>query len=106
LFRRGSTTGNRYLPAATFLFSRTERMRIEFPVPADARPGAGRMLDRAGQPLPIPVTPAGRTDDAGTHWLTADITLAPLGASDYVIELSFTAAGTEHKTVTAIRVTR
>ena len=106
LFRRGSTTGNRYLPAATFLFSRTERMRIEFPVPADARPGAGRMLDRAGQPLPIPVTPAGRTDDAGTHWLTADITLAPLGAGDFVIEMSYIAAGTEHKTVTAIRVTR
>ena len=106
VFRRGPTTGNRYLPAATFLFSRTERVRIEFSMPASALPGTARMLDRAGQPLPVPVAATARTDDSGTHWLTADITLAPLGAGDYVIEMSFTAAGSEHKTVTAIRVTR
>jgi len=106
LFRRGSSTGNRYLPAATFLFSRTERVRIEFSVPTDAKPGASRMLDRAGQPLAVPVTMTARADDAGNHWLTGDITLAPLGAGDFVIEMSFTAGGTEHKTVTAIRVTR
>jgi VWFA-related protein len=106
LFRRGPTTGNRYLPAATFLFSRTERVRIEVPIPAGAKPANGRLLDKAGQPLEVPVTLSARTDDAGTHWLTADITLAPLGAGDYVVETSFTGEGVEHKAVTAIRVTR
>jgi VWFA-related protein len=106
LFRRGSSTGNRYLPAATFLFSRTERLRIEFPVAAGAGPGSGRMLDRAGKPLPVPVAMTARTDAAGAHWITGDVTLAPLGAGDFVIEMSFTAGGTEHKAVTAVRVTR
>jgi VWFA-related protein len=106
LYRRGPSTGNRYQPAATFLFSRTERARIEIPVPADAKAGGGRMLDRAGQPLPVPVTLAIRTGENGMHWVTADVTLAPLGAGDYVVETSFTTAGGEEKVVTALRVTR
>jgi len=106
LFRRGPATGNRVTPAATFLFSRTERMRVEIPAPADAKPGSGRMLDRAGQPLPLPVVMGEKTDEAGRRWIVADVTLAPLGAGDYVIELSFTAGGSENKTVTAIRVGR
>ncbi len=105
-FRRGPTTGNRYLPAATFLFNRTERARIEFPVPADAKAGTGRMLDRTGNALSVPVAVTTRTDDRGAVWVTGDITLAPLGAGDYVVEMTFTTAGTEQKTVTAIRVTR
>jgi hypothetical protein len=64
------------------------------------------MLDRAGQPLPVPVTLAIRTGENGMHWVTADVTLAPLGAGDYVVETSFTTAGGEEKVVTAIRVTR
>jgi VWFA-related protein len=106
LFRRGPTTGNRYLPAATFLFSRTERVKIEIPVPAGTKTGSGRMLDRSGQPLSVPVAVTTRTDAGGTHWLTADITLAPLGAGDYIVETGLTTPGGEEKTVTAIRVTR
>jgi VWFA-related protein len=106
LYRRGPATGNRVLPAATFLFSRTERLRVEIPAPADAKPGSGRLLDRAGQPLSVPVVTGEKTDDAGRRWIVADVTLAPLGAGDYVIELSFTAGGRENKTVTAIRVGR
>jgi VWFA-related protein len=106
LFRRGPATGNRLLPAATFLFSRTERVRVEIPVGAAAKPGTGRLLDRGGQPLPVPVTVATRTDDAtGRHWITADVTLAPLGAGDYTIEVSML-SGSEHKVMTAIRVVR
>ena len=108
LFRRGLSTGNRLLPAASFQFSRTERVRLEFPVGADTKPGAGRLLDKAGEPLAIPVTIGERTDQqTGQHWLTADITLAPLSAGDYVVELSHDASGgVQHKVITAIRVTR
>jgi hypothetical protein len=106
LFRRGASTGNRYVPAATFLFSRTERVRIEVPMPAGATPAGGRMLDKAVQRLEVPVALSTRTDEAGTQWLTADVTLAPLGAGDYLVETSFTVDGAEHKAVTAIRVTR
>jgi VWFA-related protein len=107
LFRRGLSTGNRLLPAASFQFSRTERVRLEFPVGADRKPGAGRLLDRAGEPLAIPVTIGERTDQqTGQRWLTADITLAPLSAGDYAVEVSHEAGGVHQKVITAIRVTR
>jgi len=107
IYRRGPATGNRLLPAASFQFSRTERAHLEFPIAADAKPAAGRLLDKAGQPLTVPVTVGERTDDqTGQHWLTADITLAALGAGDYAIEVAMNSAGAEQKVVTAIRVTK
>lgn len=107
IFRRGPTTGNRVTPAASFQFSRTERARLEFPAGADAKAGAARLLDKAGQPLAIPVTVGERTDDqTGQRWLTADVAFAPLAAGDYVIELNVTTAAGEQKVVTAIRVGR
>jgi VWFA-related protein len=106
LFRRGMSTGNRVEPAADFRFSRTERLRLEVPLPPAARPGSGRLLDRNAQPLPVPVQTAERTDDAGQRWLTADATLAALGAGDYVVEVSYMDGGVERSVQTAIRVTR
>ena len=71
------------------------------------KPGQGRLLDRTGQALQVPVTIGERTDMAtGQRWVTADVTLAPLGAGEYVIEVSALGAGAERKTLTAIRVTR
>jgi VWFA-related protein len=107
LFRRGPSTGNRIQPAASFQFSRTERVRLEVPIDAGVTPGAARLLDKMGQPLAIPVTVTERTDaDGGQRWLTADVTLAPLAPGDYAIELSATVAGAEQRVVTAIRVGR
>jgi len=106
LFRRGPSTGNRVQPAADFRFSRTERLRLELPVPADAAPGTGRFLDRNGTPLQIPVQIAEKKDEDGQRWITADAILSPLGAGDYVVEVTYNAAGAEQRVVTAIRVTR
>jgi VWFA-related protein len=106
LFRRGPATGNRVHPAATFRFSRTERLRLELPIAADATLGSARLLDRNAQPLPLPVQIADKTGDDGQRWLTADATLSALGAGDYVVEVSYGAGGTEQKVLTAIRVTR
>jgi VWFA-related protein len=106
LFRRGPSTGNRVQPAADFRFSRTERLRLELPIPADATPGSGRLLDRNAQPLQVPVQVSNKKDPGGQHWLTADATLSALGAGDYVVEVVYTTAGTEQRVLTAIRVTR
>jgi hypothetical protein len=106
LFRRGPSTGNRVQPAADLRFSRTERLHLELPIPPDAALGAGRILDRNGQTLQVPLAVADKQDADGQRWLTADTTLSPLGAGDYLLEVAFTAAGTERKVVTAIRVTR
>ena len=107
LFRRGLTTGNRLLPAASFQFSRTERVRLEFPAVNDSKTATGRLLDKAGEPLAIPVTIGERTDaQTGQRWVTADITLAPLSAGDYAVELTRGDAAAQQKIVTAIRVTK
>lgn len=106
LYRRGPATGNRLQPAGEPVFSRTERLRIELPAAADRTLGSGRLLDRNGSPIELPVTLGERVDDGGRRWLTADITLAPLGAGDYVMELTGAINGTEQKALTAIRVTR
>jgi VWFA-related protein len=107
LFRRGPTTANRVVPAATFLFGRTERARLEFPVGADAKATGGRLLDRANQPLAVPVAVGERTDaQSGQRWLTADITLAALAAGDYAVELTIARAAGEQRVLTAIRVGR
>jgi VWFA-related protein len=107
LFRRGLSTGNRLLPAASFQFSRTERVRLEFPAVNDSKTAAGRLLDKAGEPLAIPVTVGERTDaQTGQRWITAEITLAPLAAGDYAVELTRGDAAAQQKIVTAIRVTK
>jgi VWFA-related protein len=107
VFRRGPGTGNRVLPAASFQFSRTERARLEFPVGASVKPGTGRLLDKAGKPLAIPVTLGERTDEqTGQRWITADIVLAPLGTGDYAVELVVITATMEQKVLTALRVAK
>lgn len=100
LFRRGSSTGNQWQPAGDPRFSRTERVRLDVAAAGEA---TGRVLDRNGAALSPPVTIGERTDaDSGQRWVTADVTLAPLGPGDYVIELQVG----EERVLTALRVTR
>jgi hypothetical protein len=107
LFRRGLTTGTRYLPAADQRFSRTERLRLELPVDANAKPGAGRFLDRAGQPMPLAVTVGERRDESsGQRWITAEVTLAPLSGGDYGIEVEVIRATKSERIVSGIRIVR
>jgi len=106
-FKRGVTTGNRWLPVGDLRFSRTERLRLEWPVGPDSKPGAGRVLDKAGQPLQVPVTVSERTDAAnGQRWITAELALAPLSNADYALEVEMVGAPTTQKVVAGIRVVR
>ena len=51
-----------------------------------------------GKTLPVPIATGERTDAAtGQKWLTADLTLAPLGAGDYAIELTVQRGGRAHE---------
>ena len=107
LFRRGIATGNRLVPAADLRFSRTERVRLELPVEADAKPGSGRLLDRTGQPTQVPVTVGERVDEAtGQRWITADVVLAALSGGDYAIEIEVIGGDKSQRIVSAIRVVR
>ena len=107
IFHRGPATGNQVQPAPGRVFPRSERLRMEMEAEAGTPVWTGVLLDRNGAATIVPVTTGERTDAAtGQRWLTADITLAPLGAADYVVELTTTTAGQQKKTLVGIRVTQ
>ena len=107
VLHRGPSTGNQVQPADGRIFPRSERVRLEMEAAAGAPLWTGVLLDRNGTKTAVPVVAGERTDAAtGQRWLTADITLAPLGAGDYVVELSTTTGADTHKSLVAIRVTQ
>ena len=72
-------------PMADFLYRRTERVHVEWPVRGSLDERGARLLDRRGQPLTLTVT----TTDGGTAerpLLVVDLNLAGLTEGDYVIE--------------------
>ena len=91
--------------AADPIFRRTERVHLEWPVDAAGDSRGGRLLNRQGEPLPVPVALSERAEGDRTV-LTADLQLAPLAPSDYVIELSVTRGEKTTQQWLAIRVIR
>ncbi|HVZ21059.1 MAG TPA: VWA domain-containing protein [Vicinamibacterales bacterium] len=88
LWRRGPSTGPRFMTTADPRFERTERIRVELPTTAMGTPVA-HLLDRAGSILPVPVPVSTRQDQAGGfRWIVADLALAPLGLGDYAIAVT------------------
>ncbi len=88
VWRRGPTTGPRHVQTASTRFRREDRLRLEFATRLDDTPQA-RLVDRTGSPLQVPVAATTRADrdDEGLRWVVAEVTLAPLAAGDYEIEL-------------------
>jgi hypothetical protein len=98
--RRGPTTGLQYRRTADPRFQRSERIRLELAT-TTAAPAVARLLDRAGNPLAIPVQVSARPDPAGAfQWIVVDASLAPLAPADYAIEVT---QGTD-KQLTGFRV--
>jgi VWFA-related protein len=100
LSRRGPTTGVRYVPTAVPQFSRTERVRIEVPKDAGTTAVSAEILDRAGKAVNVPVHASTRVEGSVT-WASAEVSLAPLAAGDYLVRLM---AGSQ-SVVTAFRLT-
>ena len=106
-YRRGPTTANKQVPTADLRFTRADRVHLELPVTASTQPGNGRLLDRTGHPLAVPVTIAERTDaGTGQKWITADVILAPLAPADYGVEIGMTDAGAETRVIAGLRLVR
>ena len=92
--RRGPSTGLAYIATADPRFRRTERLRVEVPIAAEGFTGSGRLLTREAQATPLVVTFSSRTDQTTQqHFAVGDVTLAPLAAGEYVLELSLTKDG-------------
>jgi VWFA-related protein len=103
VFRATPAPASPLRAVADFRYRRTERVHVEWPVLAALDRREARLLDRNGQPLPVPVNLTER-DVNGRPSVAADVNLAPLTAGDYVIELTVgSGAGTERKLI-AIRV--
>jgi VWFA-related protein len=101
LYRRGPATGGQERPTADRRFRRSERLRVEVPVSGEG-PASARLLDRTGTPLAVPLETAARARPDGSRWASVQLALAPLGPSDYLIEL--TAGGV--RTLVAFRIVR
>ena len=100
LWRRGPTTGTQYLRTADPRFQRSDRVRLELPAMGEGKP-TGRMLDRLGNPMFVPVQVSEKPDPSGAfRWIVADATLAPLTNGDYAIEVVLGTA----KQITAFRL--
>ena len=100
LWRRGPTTGVRFVATADPRFSRTERVRLELPTRSMGMASA-RLLDRQGGSLAVPLSVSDRIDASDSvRWIVVEGTLAPLAPGDYAIEV--TLDGTTR--VTAIRI--
>ena len=87
LWRRGPSTGPRYSVTADPRFTRTERIRLELPT-RTTMPATATLLDRSRKPMRLPIQVSERADDGSDfHWVVVDLTLAPLAAGDYAIEV-------------------
>ena len=92
LWRRGPSTGPRHVMTADPRFQRNERVRFEMATTMTGM-ATGRMLDRNGNPMQVPVQISERADASGSFkWIVADATLAPLAAGDYAVEVTLGSA--------------
>jgi VWFA-related protein len=91
------------VPAASFVFTRDERVRLEWPVLGPVERFTARLLDRYGLPLKTGVTVE---DQAvlGARRLIANVVLTPLGRGDYVVELTAFAGEQKELHYLALRV--
>jgi hypothetical protein len=71
---------------ADFVYRRTERVHVEWPLLGAIDRREARLIARNGQVVPLPVALSERTEDGQTI-IAADLLLAPLAPADYAIEL-------------------
>lgn len=88
LWRRGLSTGPRYLRTADPRFMRSDRLKLELAT-AVPTPATARILDRNRNELSVPAHVSERADPSGAfRWVVVDATLAPFAAGDYAVEVT------------------
>lgn len=97
VWRRGPSTGPRFVQTATSRFQRQDRLRLEFATRLDGTP-IGRLVDRAGNVLQVPVVAQSRPDEdeVGLRWVVAEVALAPLAQGEYEVEVEVPSGGTHN----------
>jgi len=88
MWRRGLSTGPRYLRTADPRFMRSDRLKLELATSV-ATPAKARILDRNHNELSVPAQVSERPDPSGLfRWIVVDATLAPFAAGDYSVEVT------------------
>jgi VWFA-related protein len=87
----------------TFVFDRTERIRLEWSVRGVVDRVDARLLDRLRHPLAASI-PAALDTSRTPAVIVAELPLTALAHGDYVIELTVTAGVTTDRNLTAFRV--
>jgi len=88
IWRRGLSTGPRYLRTADPRFMRSDRLKLELATAAPTQATA-RILDRNRNELSVPAQVSERDDASGAfRWIVVDATLAPFAAGDYAVEVT------------------
>ena len=90
--RRGPSTGLAYVKMTEARLRRTERLRLEVPMPEGATNAAGRILNTQKQALPLTVTYSTQEMNGRTVGI-ADVILAPLAIGEYSLEVSYDVNG-------------
>ncbi|HEY6356614.1 MAG TPA: hypothetical protein VIX35_00135, partial [Vicinamibacterales bacterium] len=90
-------------PSVGHLFTRNDRLHLEWAMSGPVDSYVGRLLDRRGQPLAVGVTLA-EPPNADRPTLVGDVSLAPLAPGDYLVELVVARAGTTERHLVAIRI--
>ena len=103
--RRGPGTGRLFAPTADPRFRRTERLVIDTPLVSKTATVTARLLNRAGQPMAVPVTLSERIDESLLlRTAVAEVALAPLAPGEYVVELTATEGATTETITYALRI--
>ncbi len=103
LLRRGPYSGPDWAPVADLRFRRQERVKIETAIVGAAEPVSARLLDRTGNPLPLPVVSSER-QEGGARIVSGEIALAPLTAGDYILEISVGSGSAARRVLAAFRI--
>jgi hypothetical protein len=103
IFRRGPFTGTTFQPAADLRFRRQEWIRVEVSKAGASEEITGRILDRTGNALNVPVKVSERAE-GGTVWIQAEVALAPLAAGDYLIEIGARGTAATERVLAAFRI--
>jgi VWFA-related protein len=88
--------------SAALTGTRTDRVRIEWPVAGAIEQTQARLLDRRGLPLAVPVSVDEIT--APAHRLVVDLRLAPLGRGEYSLEITAAAGAARARQQVPIKI--
>jgi VWFA-related protein len=101
LYRATPSPRSPLWPSATHLFTRNDRVHIEWTPAGPLDNRTARLLDRRGQPLAVGIT---LSEPPGGAVLAGDVSLAPLAPGDYLIELVASRGTASERHLVAIRI--